>query len=99
MKGPSVLTTTQHGPFWLHALSGWPANSCCAARPAVLKDPPFQHLLVGSLSGRLLAASDHLMVPSQLERWEQWVRRRDGKGTGGLCLVVKLNAVGRAEVM
>lgn len=64
-----------------------------------LKKPPFQHLLLGSLSERLLAALDYLMVPSQLERWGRWVQQRDGEGTGGLCLVGQLNGVARAEVM
>lgn len=39
MKGPSVLNRTQQSAFWLRVLSGWPANSCWATVPTVLRDP------------------------------------------------------------
>lgn len=81
MKGPSVLNRTQQSAFWLRALSGWPANSCWATVPTVLRDP-----IPAPATGEsvwLLDAPDYLMVPSQLERWEWWVWRGMEMGQGG----------------
>lgn len=59
-----------------------------------LKRPSLQHLLLGSLSGRLLAALDHFIVPSQLERRGQ---RAGGRGTGGYSVWFGDNVIGSCE--
>lgn len=100
MKGPSVLNRTQQSAFWLRVLSGWPANSCWATVPTVLRDPIPAPATWESVW--LLDAPDYLNGPQSAGEMGMvgvtggW--KWDGNGTGGLCLVGQLNGLGKEVV-
>ena len=79
MTRPSVLTAPSRVPSGYMLCLGDRQTAVGLQFPQSKRDPPLQHLLLGSLSGRLLAAPDYLMVPSQLERRGWWVGGREEK--------------------